>query len=74
MKKILSNKIKCKFCGDIIESKDVHDFKTCKCGKVSVDGGLNYLKRMIPSGMKYDDCIQELSVYIEDEETNDKCE
>ena len=27
MRKILVNKIKCKKCGDIIESKTVHDFK-----------------------------------------------
>jgi len=48
-KKIISNKIQCKHCGDIIESKTVHDYKTCKCGKVAVDGGLYYLKRMFPS-------------------------
>lgn len=46
---IISNKVKCKSCGDIIESKTTHDFKTCKCGKVSVDGGLEYLKRLFPS-------------------------
>ena len=45
MKKILVNKIKCKKCGDIIESKSVHDFKRCKCGAVAVDGGHDYLKR-----------------------------
>ena len=48
-KNIVSNKIQCKHCGDIIESKTVHDYKTCKCGKVSVDGGLYYLKRRFPS-------------------------
>lgn len=45
MEKILINKIKCKKCGDIIESKSVHDFVTCKCGAVSVDGGHNYIRR-----------------------------
>lgn len=45
MEKILVNKIKCKKCGDIIESKSVHDFVTCKCGAVSVDGGHNYIRR-----------------------------
>jgi len=45
MTKIVSNKIKCKICGDIIESISVHDFKFCNCGKVAVDGGCNYLKR-----------------------------
>ena len=46
MKKILVNKIKCKKCGDIIESKSVHDFKFCKCGSVAVDGGHDYLRRV----------------------------
>lgn len=43
--RILSNKVRCKLCGDIIESKTVHDFVTCKCGAVSVDGGHFYLRR-----------------------------
>jgi len=45
MKKIIVNKIKCKKCGDIIESVSVHDFKFCKCGAVAVDGGHEYLRR-----------------------------
>lgn len=45
MSKIVRNVIKCKLCGDIIESKSVHDFVTCSCGAVSVDGGHNYLRR-----------------------------
>ena len=45
MEKILSNKIRCKKCNDIIESLTVHDFKSCKCGAVSVDGGHYYLRR-----------------------------
>lgn len=44
--KILVNRIKCKKCGDVIESKSVHDFNFCKCGKVAVDGGQDYLKRL----------------------------
>lgn len=43
--KILVNKIKCNKCGDIIESKTVHDFRICTCGSVAVDGGQYYLKR-----------------------------
>ena len=45
MKEIIANKIQCRHCGDIIESKIVHDFVTCKCGCCSVDGGKYYLKR-----------------------------
>ena len=40
------NKIKCKLCGDEIESKHRHDFVTCSCGEISVDGGLDYLRRL----------------------------
>lgn len=56
------NKVKCKICGDIIESKFRHDFKTCKCGKVSVDGGLDYIRRCAPSK----EAFEELSEYEED--------
>lgn len=41
---IISNKIKCKKCGDIIESKSVNDYKKCSCGADAVDGGKDYLK------------------------------
>ena len=45
-KKILVNKIQCKKCKDIIESKHVHDFKWCTCKSIAVDGGLEYLRRV----------------------------
>lgn len=45
MKKIKVNKIKCKHCGDTIESTYVWDYKQCSCKTVSVDGGKEYLKR-----------------------------
>lgn len=43
--RILSNKAQCLRCGDIIESKSVHDFVWCSCQSVFVDGGKEYLKR-----------------------------
>lgn len=43
---IISNKIKGKKCGDIIESKSTNDYKRCSCGTVAVDGGKDYLKRI----------------------------
>jgi len=43
--KVIVNKIRCKKCGDIIESTHRHDFKICKCGAVAVDGGHDYLRR-----------------------------
>ena len=43
--KVIVNKIRCKKCGEIIESTHRHDFKICKCGAVAVDGGHDYLRR-----------------------------
>ena len=43
---ILHNRIKCRICGDIIESTTVHDFKMCSCGACGVDGGHDYLRRI----------------------------
>ena len=43
------NKIRCKHCDDVIESKHVHDFVTCMCGAVSVDGGPAYRRYLFPS-------------------------
>ena len=45
MKKIKTNKIRCRKCGDIIESTYRHDFKFCSCHRCAVDGGLDYLRR-----------------------------
>ena len=42
---IIRNAIRCNHCGDVIESTYRHDFKTCSCGCVSVDGGHDYLRR-----------------------------
>lgn len=46
MEKIIQNQIRCKVCGDEIYSAHVHDYKSCKCGAVAVDGGMMYLRRM----------------------------
>lgn len=61
MRKIKVNKIRCKRCGDIIESTSVHDFKFCSCESVAVDGGKDYLRRC---GNLED--IEDLSEYYEE--------
>lgn len=60
---ILSNKIQCNKCKDIIESKHRHDFVTCSCGAVSVDGGKDYLRRL---GTDYSDLSEITSKEEED--------
>jgi hypothetical protein len=42
---LIKNAAKCRLCGDVIESKSVHDFVSCSCGEIFVDGGLDYLRR-----------------------------
>jgi hypothetical protein len=39
------NRAGCRSCGDVIESTHRHDFKTCRCGDISVDGGEEYCRR-----------------------------
>lgn len=57
--KLIKNRIKCNHCGDIIESKHRHDFVKCSCGKISIDGGLDYQRI---SFMDINDFL-DLSVY-----------
>lgn len=65
--KIKHNRIRCKRCGDIIESKSRHDFVWCKCGACAVDGGHDYTKRAW-DGMVGDphEVFEELTEYWED--------
>lgn len=62
MQKIIRNAIKCKHCGDIIESTSRHHFTVCSCGCCSVDGGHDYLRRSFRNS-KAD--YEELSEIIE---------
>ena len=65
MRKIIRNMIRCNTCGDIIESKYLHDFKSCSCGRVAVDGGQDYLRRVFTDS---EDDFAELSEIQEDDE------
>lgn len=42
---IVRNAARCDMCGDEIESTHRHDFKSCSCGNISVDGGKDYFRR-----------------------------
>ena len=62
--KIIRNAIRCKLCGDVIESTNRHDYVSCSCGACAVDGGLNYLRRTF----KDKDCFEELSIWEQEEQ------
>lgn len=53
MIRIIKNQAMCKTCGDIIESKTCHDFVTCSCGNLSIDGGKDYIRRSAKPGAKW---------------------
>lgn len=41
------NSAKCLVCGDILVSRYRHDFVSCRCGNLAVDGGLDYERRVV---------------------------
>ena len=59
--KLTRNAVRCLRCGDVIESKNIHEWVRCSCGAVAVDGGLSYRRR---TGFESD--MEELSEF-EDE-------
>lgn len=53
MKKLLINRAKCLLCNDIITSKHSHDYVTCKCGNLSIDGGIECPRRLYKKPNSY---------------------
>lgn len=66
---ITKNAIRCKHCGDIIESHYTHEFKHCSCGMCAVDGGHDYLRRCYKHSPEED--FDELSEGIDTEEDDE---
>ena len=56
---IVTNKIQCNLCGDVVESFHRHDFKFCTCEAVAVDGGKDYLKRIFTVESDYRELSEE---------------
>ena len=65
MQRILKNRIRCRNCGDVIESTDTNELVTCSCGSVSIAGGHEYFRRICRNGPKD---IEELSVVEQDDD------
>lgn len=40
----MKNRAKCKLCQSIIESFHRHDYVSCACGEIAVDGGNDYFR------------------------------
>jgi len=52
---IFRNAMKCNRCSDIIESTYRHDFVSCQCGDIFVDGGFDYLRSGAKDGADFTD-------------------
>lgn len=61
-KKYYPNKIRCKLCNTVIESKFTHDFQTCSCGKVFIDGGYEYRRVGCTGDINPEDCFEEVEI------------
>ncbi len=70
--KIIRNAIRCKTCGEVIESKHVHDWVCCTCWKESngkrgcfIDGGHEYCR--VGGDINKIDILSETRPYTDDE-------
>lgn len=59
MAMLLNNSVKCLSCNTVVRSKFRHDYVTCKCGDVSVDGGTLYSRCIFKDFNK----VESLQVY-----------
>lgn len=65
----MKNRAKCKLCQEIIESFHRHDYVTCKCGEISVDGGIDYYRcsaKNWENFLRIDDEGNEIVVKVEE--------
>lgn len=52
--------IHCRSCGDVIYSVMRHDFRSCTCGNVSIDGGRDYTKVSYQPNADYQNMVVDL--------------
>ncbi len=57
---VIENRAKCKGCGDIVVSKSVWDYTSCACGKIAVDGGQEYMRRVGDLDLIYENSLMGL--------------
>lgn len=65
---IKRNAGRCLSCGDVIESRATDDCVTCSCGQCTVDGGLEYLRRVGAEAV-----FEELSEFYPLRDTAPRC-
>ena len=67
----MRNRAKCRLCNDIIESFHQHDYVTCSCDEISIDGGQNLFKagaKDFANFIRIDDNDNEVPIKVIDKE------
>src|ERR1700679_436667 len=65
----MRNRAKCKLCNSIIESFHKYDLVECKCGEISIDGGLELLNcaaKHWENFLRIDENGKEIPIKVED--------
>ena len=44
MARLVKNSAQCAQCGQVLVSRHVHDFQSCACGAIFIDGGNEYFR------------------------------
>ena len=65
--RLVVNRARCVFCGDEIQSHYRHDYKTCSCRFLSVDGGTDYARRVFHTIDEGENMYTDLSLYEDDD-------
>lgn len=71
----MRNRAKCKKCGDVLESFHRHDYVTCSCGQISIDGGQDCFRANAfdwTNFLRLDDQDREIPVKVVDKENVEK--
>jgi len=53
------NKARCKLCGSEVESRFTHEFVSCSCGEIFVDGGNDYWRAGAKSFSNFERILEE---------------
>jgi len=70
----MRNRAKCKLCGSILESFHAHDYVTCKCGEISIDGGSTHYSASAKDWrnfLRVDDSGKEIEVKVMNKDEKD---
>lgn len=68
----MRNRAKCKLCGSILESFHKFDYVSCKCGEISISGGMDAYEcsaKSFSNFLRVDENGNEIVVKVSDEAT-----